>query len=65
MFCKMKSIRNNICCQIFTNGKGDTHCYPYHRNNKVDRSLIDFINDIGMVPNDMVADNAKELFLSY
>ena len=63
MFCKIKSIRNNICCQVFTNGKGDTHCYPYHRKNKVGGSLMDFINDIGMVPNQIVTDNAKEATL--
>ena len=60
MFSKIKSINNNICCQVFTNGKGDTHCYPYHRKAKVGGSLMDFINDIGMVPNHIVTDNAKE-----
>ena len=61
MFCKTKSIRNKICCQIYTNGKADTYCYPYHRKNKVGGSLMDFINDIGMVPNHIITDNSKEL----
>ena len=63
MFSKIKNVNNNICCQVFTNGRGDTHCYSYHRKVKVDGSLMDFINDIGMVPNHIVTNNAKETTL--
>ena len=63
MFSKIKNVNNNICCQVFTNGRGDTHCYSYHRKVKVDGSLMDFIHDIGMVPNYIVANNAKETTL--
>jgi hypothetical protein len=63
MFSKIKNVNNNICCQVFTNDRGDIHCYSYHRKVKVDESLMDFINDIGMVPNHIVTNNAKETTL--
>ena len=46
--------------QLFTNSKGDNHCYPYLNKSYVDESLMDFANDIGRVPNYIVGDNFKE-----
>ncbi len=47
--------------QIFTNGKGDSNCYMYPNRSYVGGSLMDFINDIGMVPNHIVTNGSKEL----
>ena len=59
MFTKQTSVRQNRMAQIFTDGKGDTHLYPLKRKAQVGRSLMSFIQDVG-VPRDLVTDGAKE-----
>lgn len=63
LFAKAKSVKQNKCAQIYTDGKGYVDARPV-RNNKSDTlkdTLADIASDVG-IPNVLVADGASEIF---
>ena len=59
MFVKLKSLQQNKCAQVFTDGGGDIHVYPIQSKSQAPEALMNFIQDVG-VPRDLVTDGAKE-----
>ena len=59
MFAKVKSLRQNLTAQIFTDGKGYDRFYPMVSNRDAPLVLMLFIHDNG-IPQTIVLDNAPE-----
>ena len=59
LFAKYKSLRGNSMGQVFTDGRGDTHFYPFRRKREAGHSLKEFILDNG-APAVLITDGAKE-----
>ena len=60
MFGRCKSLRGNICAQIFATAFHYVRAFPMEARKDAHYSLDDFFNEVG-VPQVLVPDNAKEL----
>lgn len=64
MFAKVKSIRQYVSAQVYTNGKGYDHFFPMksHKGENIAATLDGFVAKTG-VPEVLVSDGAKEEIL--
>ncbi len=59
MFAKVKSLKSNTCCQIYTDGKGFIWAEPMKRKAEAGDTLRKFIQDVG-IPHELRYDGSKE-----
>ena len=62
MFAKEVSLNGDTGASIFTDGKGFDHVYPWKSKKQHPEGLMSLIHNVG-IPQTMVSDGARELFL--
>ena len=60
MFAKTKSIQQNTCAQIYTDGKGYVRADPMRSKAEAGMTLSRLMEDVG-IPNEIVSDGAPEV----
>ena len=60
MFVTTKSVHGHKCAQVFTDSQGWDQFYLQHKKNEVGYSLNRMIDETGVIPRNIVMDNAME-----
>jgi hypothetical protein len=61
LFPKVKSIHNETCAQVWTDGKGYSRFYPMTKKSYAWETVKDFVGDTNAIPETIVTDGAGEL----